>query len=188
MRGRPSDGVSRQMRWGLNEFTNLDDTLLDINRAIVLVANPGNTTATKGSNTHTEDTAKNRVGSGDGETEASSESKIDRRGNDGADHTEHEKLRLVLEGADVDNLGSDSVGNTATDTEGTSELHGGGTDHGLEVGDGPRRDGAGPRVGDIVGTDVPTIKEGEDCADGKEVVVLGEDGHCIGLCPETVLD
>lgn len=173
---------------GVNDFTNLDDTLLDINRAIVLVANPSNTTATKGTETHAEDTAKNRVGSRDGETEASSESKINRRGNDGADHTEHKNLGLILERVDVDNLGADSVGNTATDTEGTSELHGGGTDHGLEVGDGPRRDGTGPRVGDIVGTDVPSIEEGKDCANGKEVVVLGEDSHCIDLCPETMPD
>ena len=156
----------------------MDDTLLDFDStALLVVANPDDTIGTKSTNTHTEDTTQNRVSSRDGHTDTSSESEVARRSNDGADHTKHEESRLVVKSLDIDNLGSDGVGNTATDTEGTTKLHDGGTQHGLDIGNGAGGDGAGPRVGDIVRTNVPGVEEGKDCAYREEVVVLVEGRH-----------
>lgn len=114
----------------------LDNTLLNINRAILLVANPGNTRAAKGTDTHTEDTAKNRVSSGNGETEPGGHGEVTGRGDNSADHTEHKQARALVKCLDVDNLGSNSVGNTTTNTKSTTELHDSSTNHGLEVADG----------------------------------------------------
>ena len=113
--------------------TNLDNTILNVDGTVILVANPGNTAATKSTNTHTKDTAEDRVSSGNGETKTSSHGEVSGRSNNSANHTQHKKSRAVVESIDVDNLCSDSVCNSATNTETTSELHDTGTDHGLEV-------------------------------------------------------
>lgn len=118
--------------WG---FTNLNDTLLDIYRAVLLVADPGDTRAAKSANTHSQDTTEERVSGGNGETKAGSESEVGGRSNNGTDHTQHEHLRAVIEGIDGDDLGSDGVCDSPADAEGTGELHHTGTQHGLHVGD-----------------------------------------------------
>lgn len=110
----------------------------------------------------------------DGHTDASSESEVERRGQDGADHTEHEQGGGLDELVDVDNLSSDGVGDTTTNTDGTGEFEDRGTAHGLEVGQRPGGDGRGPGVGDIVGTNVPGVEEGEDGSYREEVIVLVE--------------
>lgn len=157
--------------------THLNNTFLDVDAAVLVVANPGDTAATKSADTHTQDTAQDGVSSRDGKPEARGHGEVAGRGDDGANHAQHEQRGLVVKGTDVDDLGSDGVGYTSTDSEGTGELHEGGAQHGLEVGHGAGGDRAGPRVGDIVGTNVPRIEEGEEGADGKEVVVLVESSH-----------
>lgn len=96
--------------------TNLDNTILDVDRTIIFVANPGNTTATESANTHTKDTTKDRVSGGNRETKTGSHSEVGRRSNDSANHTQHEKSRAIGESINIDNLCSDSVCNSATNT------------------------------------------------------------------------
>jgi len=110
--------------------TNLDNTILDVDGAVILVANPGNTAATKSTNTHTKDTAEDRVSGGNGETKTGSHGEVSGRS---TNHTQHKQSRAVIESLDVDNLCSDSVCDSTTNTKTTSELHDTGTDHGLEV-------------------------------------------------------
>lgn len=155
-------------------MTNLNNTLRDVDGAVVLVADPGDTVATESAHTHTKDTAEDGVGGRDRETKLGSHGEVAGGSDNGADHAEHEKLGSVVEGLGIDNLGADGISDTATDADGADELHHDSATHGLEVGDGARRDGAGPRVGDIVGTDVPGVEEGKDGADGEEVVELRE--------------
>lgn len=143
---------------------NLNNTLLDINGTAVTVANPSNATATKSTDAHTKDTTKDRMGSGNRETETSGHGEVTSGGDNSANHTEHEKSRAVSESVDVDDLGSDGVCDSTTNTETASELHDTGTDHGLEVAQRAGGDGRRPRVGDIVGTNVPGVEEGKDCA------------------------
>lgn len=104
-----------------------------------MVANPCDTITTKGTNTHTQNTTKDRVSSRHGETKARSKSKITSRGDNSADHTQHKKSRAIVKGTDINDLCSDSVRNTTTNTKRTGELHDTGADHGLEVADGARR-------------------------------------------------
>lgn len=113
--------------------TNLDNAILNVDRTVILVANPGNTAATESTNTHTKDTAEDRVSSGNRETETGSHGEVSGRSNNSANHTQHKQGRAVVESLDVDNLCSDSVCDSATNTKTTSELHDTGTDHGLEV-------------------------------------------------------
>ena len=96
--------------------TNLDNTILDVDRTIIFVANPGNTTATESTNTHTKDTTKDRVSGGNRETKTGSHSEVGRRSNDSANHTQHEKSRAIGESINIDNLCSDSVCNSTTNT------------------------------------------------------------------------
>jgi hypothetical protein len=125
-------------------FTNLNNTLLDIYRTVLLVANPGDTGAAKGTDTHAQDTAKDRVGSRNGETKAGSKGEVAGRGNDGTNHAQHEKSRALIKGLDVDDLCSDSISNSATNAEGAAELHDTGANHGLEVADGTGGNRRGP--------------------------------------------
>ena len=76
----------------------------------------------------------------------------DGRGDDGADHSEHEKLRNVGEERGIDDLGTDGVGYASTNTDGAGKFHDGGENHGLEIGHGLGGDRRRPRVGHIVGT------------------------------------
>lgn len=162
----------------MNLNTNLDNTLLDVNAALFVVANPGNTLATKSTNAHTEDTTKDGVSGRNGETKTGSHGEVTSRSNDGANHAQHEKSRAIIKSRDIDNLSSNGVGDSTANTKSASELHDTGTDHGLKVADGPRGHGRSPRVGDIVGTDVPSVEEGKDCAYREEVVILSKDCHC----------
>ena len=113
--------------------TNLDNTILNVDRTIVFVANPGNTTATESTNAHTKDTTKDRVSGGNRETKTGSHSEVASRSNNSANHTQHKQSRAVVESLDIDNLCSDSVCDSTTNTESTSELHDTGTKHSLEV-------------------------------------------------------
>src|SRR6478735_5214449 len=113
--------------------TNLDNTILNVDGTVILVANPGNTAATKSTNTHTKDTAEDRVSGGNGETKTGSHGEVSGRSNNSANHTQHKQSRAVVESLDVDNLCSYSVCDSTTNTKTTSELHNTGTDHGLEV-------------------------------------------------------
>jgi hypothetical protein len=69
-----------------NPNTNLNNTLLDVNATLFIVANPGDTLTTKGTNTHTEDTTKDRVSGGNGETKTGSHGEITSRSDDSANH------------------------------------------------------------------------------------------------------
>jgi len=92
------------------------------------------------------------MGGGNWHTELGSKGEVDGGGDQSTGHSEHENRWVGLEEADVDNLGADGVGDTATDTKGTGELADGGQDHGLLEGDGVGGDGCSPGVGNIVGT------------------------------------
>lgn len=53
-----------------------------------------------------------------------------------------------------------------------SKFHHRGNGHGLKICEGPGRDRGRERVGDIIGTNVPRIKEGKDGAQSKDVIKL----------------
>lgn len=183
MRGKPGEAALAITAGEetLRGSTNLNNALLDIQRAVLLVADPGDALVAKSADAHPQDTAEERVGGGNGETKAGSKSEIGGRGDDGADHAQHEHGGAVAEGLGVDDLGPDGVGDPAADSQGAGELHDGGAHHGLHVRDGAGRDGRGPRVGHIVGADVPGVEEGKDCAHREEVVVLTENSHGCGV-------
>ena len=154
--------------------TNLNNTSLKIQGAVIVVANPDDTAATEGTNTHTQDTTENRVGGRNRHTDLGSEGKVKRGSSDSTDHTQHEQGRGVLEVRDRDDLGTDGIGDTATDTDSTSKLKNGTENHSLDVGQRPRGHGRSPRVGGIVGTNVPSVEERKDGTNGQEVVELVE--------------
>ena len=178
-----------------------NDTTFDLEVAVVIPCNPSDVLGTDGGNTHTEDTAKDGVGGGDGETNLGCHGEKESGGDDGAKHAEHEHRWVIFIQVRVDNLGSNSIGHTSSSTHGSRKLHHTGCHHGLEVGQRSRSDRCSPRVGNIVGTfgvasvswllyvlcagkhqdgelrirtNVPSIEEGKDCAYGKNVVVLLE--------------
>ena len=160
-------------------------SLLDVDGPVLLVADPGYAVAAEGTDTHAQHAAEDGVRGGNGHAEAGGHGEVQRRSDDGADHAEHEQGGLVVKGGDVDDFGADGVGDAAAHAEGAGEFHDGGAEHGLDVSDGAGGDGGGPRVGDIVGADVPGVEEGEDGAYREEVVVLVE-GHGHGVDSDRV--
>jgi hypothetical protein len=172
-----------------------DDTGADLTTVEV---GPDDVVGTDKRNTHTNDTTHDGVSGGNSETHAGAEGEPGSGTDDGAHHTEHKKRGVVLEGVDVDDLGTDGISDTGTDTDGTGEFEDRTESHGLDVPDGSGRDRGGPGVGNIVGTyddddllvgdifarrdaarrgkrtNVPGIKEREDGADGEDVVELVE--------------
>lgn len=102
------------------------------------------TIRTHSGHAHANDTTHDGVSGGDGETDSSSHSEVEGGSSDSADHAKHEKTGIVLEEGSIDDLGSDGIGDTGTDTKGASEFHNRGEDHGLEICDGPGTDGSGP--------------------------------------------
>lgn len=113
---------------------------------------PVDTVSADGSDTHSDDTAHDGMGSRDWHTEARGQGEVEGGGDEGTGHSQHEDGWVGLEELGGEDLGANGIGDTATDTEGTSELHNGGQNHGLLEGDGSRRDGCGPSIGDIVST------------------------------------
>jgi hypothetical protein len=83
---------------------------------------PVNTISTNERNTHADNTTHDRVSRRDGKTDAGTEGEVQRGGDDGAHHAEHEKSRVGLELVNVDDLGADCVGDTGADTDGSSEF------------------------------------------------------------------
>lgn len=126
-----------------------DDTGADLTGGEV---GPDNIVGTNERNTHTNDTTHDGVSGRDGETHASAEGKPGSGTDDSAHHAEHEKRRVALEGVNVDDLGTDGISDTGTDTDGTGKFEDGTESHGLDVPDGTGRDRGGPGVGNIVGT------------------------------------
>ena len=61
----------------------------------------------------------------------------------------------------------------------TSELHNRTDGHGLNQGQRPRRHRGRESVGNIVGSDVPGIKESEEQSDHEDVRELRKGGHCV---------
>jgi hypothetical protein len=163
----------RRVRKG-KTTTHLDNTSLEVDGTVVLIANPDDTTAAEGTNTHTKDGTEDGVSGRDGHTELGGDGEVTGGGRDGADHTEHEKGGGVGEVVDRDDLGSDGISDTAANTNGTGEFENGAEDHGLDVGHGAGGDGRSPGVGGIVGTNVPRVEEREDGTDGKKVIELME--------------
>lgn len=102
------------------------------------------TIGTDGRNTHADDTTENRVSGRHRHADPRSEGQVDGRGNDGADHSEHEKFRDLSEERGIDDLGTNGVGNASTNTDGAGKLHDGGENHGLEVGHGLGSNGRRP--------------------------------------------
>lgn len=113
---------------------------------------PVDTVGADESNTHSDDTTHDGVGGGDRKTNPGADGKVDGGSNDSAHHAEHEKGRIALKQVNIDDLGSDSIGDSGTDTDSSGEFKDGTQSHGLDVGDGSGRNRCGPRVGDIVGT------------------------------------
>ncbi|KAI6767583.1 hypothetical protein HG530_005592 [Fusarium avenaceum] len=104
---------------------------------------PVNTVGTNESNTHSNDTSHDGRG-----------------GDNSTHHTEHEKSWIGFELVNVDDLGTDSISDTSTYTNGSSEFENGSEGHGLDVTDRSRGDRSSPRVGNIVGTwDVSIVWE-----------------------------
>jgi hypothetical protein len=110
---------------------------------------------------------------------------------------EHLDTGIALEGAGRDDAVLDGISGTGTNSNGADHLENGTENHGLAVGNGSGRDRSGPRVGDIVleplvlvmrhccedtltSTIVVGIEHGKEGADGEDIVVLGELGHCYG--------
>lgn len=136
--------------------TNLDNTLIDVNFSVRL-ADPDDAATAEGTDTHAQDTSEDGVGSGDGHTDPGGDGEVDGGSNDSTGHSQHKQGRGIVEGGNINNLGPDGISDTTTNTYGAGKLEDGGTDHSLEVGDGAGRDGRCPRVGHIVGTDVPGV-------------------------------
>lgn len=123
-------------------------------------------------------------------TNLGTDGKVYRGGNHSAAHSKHEEGGVVFEGIDLDDLSTDSIGNTVpyTNTENTGEyeankwkqvinlrsskLHDRSEDHGLPVLERTRRNRRRPGVGAIIGTDVPGIEEREYCANSKDIIIL----------------
>jgi hypothetical protein len=61
----------------------------------------------------------------------------------------------------------------------TSELHDRTDGHGLDQGQRPGRHRGRKSVGDIVGSDVPGIKESEEQPNHEDVRELRKGGHCV---------
>jgi hypothetical protein len=74
----------------------------------------------------------------------------DRSTSERAGKGKHLNTSIALESVGRDNSVLDGLSGTGTDSDGTYHLEDGTENHGLAVGDGARRDGSSPRVGDIV--------------------------------------
>lgn len=97
---------------------------------------PVNTIGANQSDTHANNTAHDGVSSRDGKTNASTEGEVDGRGDNGAHHAKHEEGGIILELVNVDDLCSDGISDSGTDTDGSCEFEDGSQGHSLEVGDG----------------------------------------------------
>lgn len=94
---------------------DLDDTRVDVSSP------PLNAIGSQSSNAHTDHTAHDGVGGRDRHTKAGSDGEVDGGSRDSADHTQHQQGRVLLEGLDVDDLGSDGICDTSTYTNTIAE-------------------------------------------------------------------
>ena len=116
------------------------------------VGNPLDTPSTQGRDTKPDQPSDEGMRGRDGHADLGREGEAQRRGDDGADHAQHQHRRVVRELHGVDDAVADRVGHAGARQDRPAELHDGGEAHGSQVVYRAGGHGRGPRVGDIVGS------------------------------------
>lgn len=94
---------------------DLDNTGVDVSSP------PLDAIGSQSSNAHTDHSAHDGVSGRDRHTETGGDGEVDGRRGDSADHTQHQQGWVLLEGLDVDDLGSDGICDTSTYTNTIAE-------------------------------------------------------------------
>lgn len=107
---------------------------------------------TLGGNGKSHDAPNNIVGSRDRKAKVGGNVEHDRCRKEGREHTEHEDIGLFSVQVDVNDLGSDGVGDGSTQEKGARKLKDGGTEDGLFQSEGLGGHRRGKGIGHIVGS------------------------------------
>jgi hypothetical protein len=188
------DGTKACRGSGSHSKTSEDST-----KTLALVPSPLYLTSTGNSDTDTSNRRDERVGGRNVSRVLGAPHDPDRGTSEGAGKGKHLNTGIVLEGSGGNDSVLDGFGSTSTDSDCTDHFEDSTENHSLAVRDRARRNRSSPRVGDIVlvglvsslsvryasvltSTVVVGVKQGKECADGKDVVVLSEPSHCYCLC------